>query len=170
VTAVAGSGGAIVIDSDIRIGTNTGTDTEPATLGVCPDYATVSVGVRNKNPRSPAPAVPSAVIVDSYVVRYFRTDGRGVEGVDVPFRITGYLTVSVDVSDGATTDIPIEIVRRQAKNEPPLSMIQQTTVLTMFAEVTVYGTTVAGDRVSDSGRVQVDFAEFADKLTACPGQ
>jgi hypothetical protein len=40
----------------------------------------------------------------------------------------------------------------------------------MFAEVTVYGTTVAGDRVSDSGRVQVDFAEFADKLTTCPGQ
>lgn len=157
-----GAAGSVVMDSDIRNG-------EDSSL-VCPDYAEVAVAVRNKNPRAPVPSVPSAVIVDGYEVRYFRTDGRGVEGLDVPYRITGNLTAAVDVAASGTTAIPIEIVRRQAKMEPPLSAIYQTAVLTTMAEVTLYGRTIAGQRVEGSGRIQIDFADFADDLDACEGQ
>jgi hypothetical protein len=155
VAAVTNAEGGTVIASDVRGGT-----ADAPTVAA--DFAVVSVAVRNKNPLAPTPNVASAVIVDSYVVRYFRTDGRGVEGADVPYRITGNLTVGVDVKDSGTDDIPIEIVRIQAKNEPPLSTIQQTVVLTTFAEVTLYGTTIAGERVSASGRIQIDFADYAE--------
>ncbi len=162
VAAITNAKGGSVIDSDIRSGENSSF--------VCPDYATVAVAVRNKNLAAPVPSVPSAVILDSYEVRYFRTDGRGVEGVDVPYRITGNLTLAVDVTAGETTALPIEVVRRQAKDEPPLTTIFQTSMLTVMAQITVYGQTVSGQRVSDSGRIQIDFADFLDKLTGCETQ
>lgn len=134
---------------------------------VCPDLVDVSVAVRNKNPNTPAPNVPSAVFLKSYEVRYFRTDGRGTEGVDVPYRITGNLTLVVDVQNSGSTTFSLEVVRIQAKAEPPLSSIFQAAVLTVMADVTVYGETVSGQSVSSSGRVQINFADYGDKLTEC---
>jgi hypothetical protein len=162
IAAITGGGGEAVLDSDVRIG--------ESSSGICPDYALVAVAVRNKNPNAPVPNVPAAVIIRSYEVRYFRSDGRAVEGADVPYRITGNLTATVDVQASGTSNIPIEVVRRQAKTEPPLSTIFQTSVLTMMAEVTLYGETVAGQAVSARGRLQIDFADFADELTACEDQ
>ncbi len=158
IAGVTSSTGGTVIDSDIRTGSG-------STATVVPDFATVVIAVRNKNPMAPAPNVPSAVIVDSYSVTYSRTDGRGVEGVDVPFRITGNVTAAVDVSTGTNVSLSIEVVRRQAKNEPPLSTVPQNVVLTVMAEVTLYGHTVAGERVSASGRIQIDFADYVDSTT-----
>ena len=158
---IASINGGTVLTSDIRNG-------EDSTF-VCPDRVDVAVAVRNKNPNAPVPSVPSAVILKSYEVRYFRTDGRGTEGVDVPYRITGNLTFAVDVAASGTSTVSIEVVRYQAKVEPPLSAIYQVgTVLTMMAEVTLYGETVSGDRVTASGRLQIDFANFGDTETSCP--
>jgi hypothetical protein len=149
-----------VLDSDVRNGANS--------TFICPDVTKVSVAVRNKNPNAPTPAVPSAVLLKSYEVRYFRTDGRGVEGEDVPYRITGNLSLAIDVANSGGADVAIEVVRRQAKLEPPLSAIYQTAVLTVMAEVTLYGETVVGKAVSTSSRFQIDFADFGDTLTSCP--
>ena len=157
---IAAINGGAQLDSDVRNG-------EQSTF-VCEDEVEVAVAVRNKNPNAPTPNVPSAVILQSYEVRYVRTDGRGTEGVDVPYRITGTLTLAVDVADSGTTSFPLEVVRRQAKVEPPLSSIFQAALLTVQAEVTLYGETVSGQRVSASGRFQIDFADFGDKETACP--
>jgi hypothetical protein len=157
---IASINGGAVLDSDVRNGANSSF--------VCEDEVDVDVAVRNKNPNAAAPSVPSAVIIKSYEVRYFRTDGRGTEGVDVPYRITGNLTFAVDVANSGTSTFPLEIVRRQAKVEPPLSSILQTTVLTVMAEVTLYGETITGDRVTASGRLQIDFADYGDEDTACP--
>jgi hypothetical protein len=148
------------LDSDVRNG-------EFSTF-VCEDEVDVAVAVRNKNPSAPAPNVPSAVIIKSYEVRYSRTDGRSTEGVDVPYRITGNLTWAVDVANSGTSIFPLEVVRRQAKLEPPLSSIFQATLLTVMAEITLYGETVSGDRVSASGRLQIDFADYGDKDEECP--
>lgn len=156
---VAAVNGGAVLASDIRAGANSSV--------VCPDMVPVAVAVRNKNPNAPAPSVPSAVLLRSYEVRYSRTDGRGVEGIDVPYRITGNVTTAIDVKTSGTEDVLIEVVRRQAKMEPPLSTIFQTSVLTVMAEVTLYGETVAGRRVSASGRMQIDFADFVDTTTTC---
>jgi hypothetical protein len=148
------------LDSDVRNG--------PESSFVCEDEVDVAVAVRTKNPNAPAPSVPDAVIIKSYEVRYFRTDGRGTEGVDVPYRITGNLTFAVDVATSGTQTLPLEIVRRQAKVEPPLSAIFQATVLTVMAEVTLYGETVSGDAVSATGRLQIDFADYGDTQSTCP--
>jgi hypothetical protein len=150
------------LDSDVRNG-------EFSTF-VCEDEVDVAVAVRAKNPQAPAPSVPDAVLIKSYEVRYFRTDGRGTEGVDVPYRITGNLTLAVDVATSGTTTFPLEVVRRQAKVEPPLSTIFQSAVLTVMAEVTLYGETISGDAVSASGRLQIDFADYGDKNETCPNQ
>jgi hypothetical protein len=157
---IAAINGGAPLDSDVRNG-------ETSSF-VCPNLVAVSVAVRNKNPNAPAPNVPSAVILKSYEVRYTRTDGRGTEGLDVPYRITGNLTLAVDVADTGTTTFSLEVVRRQAKVEPPLSSIFQAALLTVMADITLYGETVSGQSVSASGRLQIDFADYGDKETACP--
>lgn len=159
---IASINGGAQLDSDVRNG-------EFSTF-VCEDEVEVAVAVRNKNPNAPAPSVPSAVLINSYEVRYFRTDGRGTEGVDVPYRITGNLTFAVDVANSGTSEFPLEVVRRQAKVEPPLSSINQAALLTVMAEVTLYGETVSGQKVSASGRLQIDFADYGDIEIECPSQ
>jgi hypothetical protein len=157
---IASINGGAQLDSDVRNG-------ESSTF-VCENEVEVAVAVRNKNPGAPAPNVPSAVLLKSYEVRYFRTDGRGTEGVDVPYRITGTLSLAVDVQTEGTSSFPLEVVRRQAKVEPPLSSIFQAALLTVQAEVTLYGETVSGQKVSAKGGLQIDFADFGDDETACP--
>jgi hypothetical protein len=157
---IAAINGGAHLDSDVRNGAGS--------TFVCPDDVKVDVAVRNKNPNAPTPSVPSAVLLKSYEVRYIRSDGRGTEGVDVPYRITGNLAFSVDVASSGTSTVSLEVVRRQAKVEPPLSSIFQAATLTVMAEVTLYGETVSGQGVSATGRVQIDFADFLDTATSCP--
>jgi hypothetical protein len=88
--------------------------------GICPDFATLAVANRAKNPNVTVPQVPQAIIVNRYEVSYFRSDGRAQQGVDVPYSISGALTAAFDVESGGTDDVTIEVVRRQAKLEPPL--------------------------------------------------
>jgi len=145
------------LDSDVRNG--------ESSSFVCENEVEVAVTVRNKNPNGPtAPA--SAVQIDTYEVRYTRSDGRGTEGVDVPYRITGNLALTVDVGDEAV--FPLEVVRRQAKLDSPLNNINQSTILTVSAQVTLYGKTVSTKQVSASARFQIDFADFGDTDTSCP--
>ena len=105
---------------------------------------------------------------------YFRTDGRDVEGVDVPFRVTGPLgnlrfhTAAPGGSGEVEQTINITLVRHQAKLEPPLanlrggtltdtgaSQLPNAAVLTLIAEVTIYGETVQGKGLKATGNVQV---------------
>jgi hypothetical protein len=159
---IASINGGAELDSDVRNGENS--------TFVCENEVQVEVAVRNKNPNAPAPNVPAAVLLQSYQVQYTRTDGRNTQGIDVPYAITGSLSMAVDVETSGTTSIPIEVVRRQAKLEPPLNNIFQTTLITVIAELTLYGETVAGQKVSASGKFQIDFADFGDKDTTCPTQ
>jgi hypothetical protein len=148
------------LDSDVRNG-------EFSTF-VCEDEVPVEVAVRNKNPNAPTPRIPGAVLLNRYNVHYFRSDGHNVEGVDVPYQISGTLSAALDVATSGTNEIPIEVVRRQAKLEPPLTNIFQVALLTVQAEITLYGETVAGDKVSASGLLQIDFADYGDTEEECP--
>jgi hypothetical protein len=137
----------------------------------------VAVANRAKNLQVTTPQVNMAVFMQSYEVVYTRSDGRNVPGVDVPFAISGPLTGVVDVADsGQTLALGIEVVRIQQKLEPPLRNLRAPTpgspgttpntpggtaiVLTVVAEITVYGETTVGQVVSDSARLQIDFADF----------
>jgi hypothetical protein len=146
-------------------------DVAISTGGVCPDIATVAVANRAKNLNVTVPQVPQAIIVNRYEVSYYRSDGRANQGVDVPYSISGALTASVDAATSGTVNIPIEVVRRQAKLEPPLLQLSpggQALIVTMFAKITLYGTTIAGEAVTASASMQLDMANFADTATTCP--
>ena len=100
-----------VLDSDVRQDTN-----------ICPDAVPVRVENQAKNPNAPDSAFDD-IVVERYEVRYFRSDGRGTQGVDVPFTISG--NVAFIVPAGTAANLNLEVVRRQAKVEPPLSNIVQ---------------------------------------------
>jgi hypothetical protein len=68
----------------------------------------------------------------------------------------------VDLATSGTTAVPIPVVRWQAKLEPPLSAISGAQIVTMIAEITVRGQTVAGQPVTATGQLQINFADFAD--------
>jgi hypothetical protein len=139
----------------------------PMTSDVFPvsaDTATVTLAVRSKNPNfDTVPQVAMAVFMERYEVSFFRSDGRGVEGVDVPYRISGALNGVIDAATSGGVAFNIEVVRAQAKMEPPLANLRsggQSSVVTMFADVVVHGRTTAGEAVQASARVQIDFADY----------
>lgn len=149
-----------VLDSDVRLTSGT----------ICPDTVQVGLAVRAKNQNTIQITIPQHVMVQQYEVRYFRTDGRANEGIDVPYRYSGPLSAEVDLATAGVTSVPVQVVRRQAKLEPPLSNMTGLQIVSMIAEITISGQTVAGEAVSATGRMQVDFADFGDTETACPTQ
>jgi len=129
----------------------------------------VDVTVQNvtKNPNNPGSPVEN-VTLRRYDVSYQRSDGRGVEGVDVPYRFSGAMTETLAVGDAKK--VSIDLVRQQAKLEPPLSNITGLQIVEMTANVTFYGETVSRATVSASGSAAIRFADFAKGTTTCePG-
>jgi hypothetical protein len=110
------------------------------------------------NPATPTPI--NEVTMTSYRVEYRRTDGRNTPGVDVPFAFTGAITMTVPTT--ATAAGVFELVRHIAKVEPPLAVLgRNPVVLTVIADVTFFGRDQAGNAVSASGSIQINFANFA---------
>ena len=152
-----------VFNSDVRDGDDSNT--------VASDNIDVTLANRSKNPTINETQVPRAIIVRRYTVRYFRSDGRNTPGVDVPYSISGDLRTALDVSDSENLTISLQIVRAQAKLDPPLTNLKgiapgalggSALILSAFAEVTVYGETVSGKAVSAAGTVQIDFADYPE--------
>ncbi len=130
------------------------------------DQAEIAIAVRFKNPNiDTVPQIPSAVIIERYEVKYRRSDGKGVEGQDVPFAISGNVTAAYDVKNSGTDPLIIDVVRAQAKLEPPLRNLQNgggAIIVTMFADITLHGRTISGQPVTGTGSMQIDFADWAD--------
>ncbi len=132
----------------------------------------LAIAVRFKNPNIvTVPQIPSAVIIERYEIKYRRSDGRGVEGQDVPYSISGNVTAAYDVKTSGTDPLVLEVVRAQAKAEPPLRNLGSVTgtslggalVVTIFADITIHGRTISGQPVSGRGSLQIDFADYADQ-------
>jgi len=130
------------------------------------DQTEIAIAVRFKNPNiDTVPQIPSAVIIERYEVKYRRSDGKGVEGQDVPFAISGNVTAAYDVKNSGTDPLIIDVVRAQAKLEPPLRNLQGgggAIIVTMFADITLHGRTISGQPVTGTGSLQIDFADWAD--------
>lgn len=127
---------------------------------------TAALTSRPKNPNSPV-GIAEDVRVSRYSVSYFRSDGRSVEGIDVPFSFSGNTTTLVESDANSSTDLVVDLVRHQAKLEPPLMNIVGVQVVTMYADITFFGQTVSGKAVQAKGTVQVTFADFADGTDTC---
>jgi hypothetical protein len=126
----------------------------------------VTLSARPKNPTGPVG--PSEDIrINRYTVTYRRADGRSQEGIDVPFAISGNTTVLVEAGGTQATALAVDLVRHQAKLEAPLMNITGLQVVTMFADIAVFGRTVSGKNVTSSGSIQVTFADFADGTDTC---
>jgi hypothetical protein len=159
---IAAVNGGAPLKSDVRL----------APSAVVNDSVPVDVAVRAKNPNfDNVPQIAMAVFLERYEVSYYRSDGRAVEGVDVPYRISGNLTVAIDALTSGTTPIPIDVVRAQAKLEPPLvnlwgpesgTLGGTALIVTMFARITLHGRTVPGQAVQATGTLQIDFADYPD--------
>lgn len=145
-------------------------DVSPGATGApVADTVAIVVAVRFKNLNLATPSVPNAVFLERYTVQYVRSDGRAVEGVDVPSSISGNLSGAIDVASSGGETFSIEVVRAQAKLEPPLKNLSgsvpgqlggNAVLMTLFANITIYGRTVEGSVVSAQTSVQVDFGDF----------
>jgi hypothetical protein len=102
----------------------------------------------------------NAITITRYRVDYVRADGRNTPGVDVPFGFDGAVTVTVTTS---TTTFGFQLVRVVAKEETPLVQLKTSkSVITTIARVTFFGRDQAGNEVTATGSIQVDFGNYGD--------
>ena len=127
------------------------------------DTLSVTFNAEPKNPTVPSTPI-NDVSLTRYRVTYRRTDGRNTPGVDVPYGFDGGLSVLVPAGNSATATL--DLVRHQAKLEPPLRNLiglGGQIFISTIAEITFYGHDQNGNEVSVTGRVDVQFADFADE-------
>jgi hypothetical protein len=127
------------------------------------DPGQVVMRVVMKDVASANPTTPSAIndiTITRYRVEYTRADGHNTPGVDVPYPFDGTVTVTVTP---APTTFGFSLVRVQAKEEVPLLLLKFSgAIVSQFAKVTFYGTDQAGNEVSITGSIDINFGNFGD--------
>jgi hypothetical protein len=131
------------------------------------DVGEATFRISLRNPGTPtAPLGPSAmndVTLTRYRVTYTRADGRNTPGVDIPFGLDGGITITVPA--GGTATVGFEMVRHQAKMEPPLRNLRGSggaNLISTIADITFWGVDQAGNEVTATGRMTVNFGDFGD--------
>lgn len=136
------------------------TSTAPCAT-IIDDTATATISASMKNTLV-SPTTNNQITINRYHVEFTRSDGRNMQGVDVPYGFDGAVTVSVAAN--ATADVPFELVRHSAKEERPLvQLVSSSNIIATIATITFYGTDAVGNVVSASGQMSVNFGNFADK-------
>lgn len=165
-----GKSEVVLLMTGINDGAPLDSDVQISNGGVCPDRVTLRLENHFKNPSVTNTGFRHDITVERYEVHYFRSDGRNAEGVDVPYSISGNLAQEITEENAAT--LSLEVVRRQAKLEPPLKNLGGgggLDIVTMFAEITLHARTTTGEVTNPvTARLQIDFADFADTATSCP--
>jgi hypothetical protein len=109
-----------------------------------------------------APSPVNAVTITRYRVTYRRADGRNSPGVDVPFPFDSAATFTVP--PGGIASHTFELIRHSAKLEAPLAALAQSIglIYATVADVTFFGHDQAGNDLSVTGSIGVQFGNFAD--------
>ena len=111
--------------------------------------------------RRVGPESAEPVTVNRYRVQYRRADGHNVPGVDVPYDFDSAFTITVPatgIGEGA-----FQTRAHSAKEEAPLRALRYSDdIISTIAEVTFYGRDQAGNEVSATGYIGIDFGDFAD--------
>ena len=106
------------------------------------------------------PSPVNGVTITRYRVTFRRPDGRNTPGVDVPNAFDS--AVNFTVGTTAVT-AGFELVRHIAKEEAPLpALASSPVILSTVADVTFYGRDQAGNELSVTGSIGVQFGNFAD--------
>lgn len=109
-----------------------------------------------------APTANNLITVTRYRVSFRRSDGRNTQGQDVPYAFDGAATFTVGAQPVTAT---FSIVRAQAKLEAPLVGLAGgggALVISTLADVAFYGRDQAGNDVTVSGTISINFADWAD--------
>jgi hypothetical protein len=113
---------------------------------------------------TPPTSALNNITVTRYRVTFRRSDGRNTPGVDVPFGIDGVVTVTIPA--GGTGEATFDIVRHQAKLDPPLRNLvgfKGLGFITTVADITLWGHDQSGNEVTVSGSIDVQFSDFGDE-------
>ncbi len=130
------------------------------------DFAKVTFTAKLLSPVR-TPTFYNDIRVQRYRVRYIRTDGRNIEGVDVPNSYEGAMDIYVPI-DG-TVSWSFDIVRTTAKEMPPLiNLIGTNNVIEAIAIVDFYGEDIAGNKVTAQGKLTIYFRDWANFDSDCP--
>jgi hypothetical protein len=129
------------------------------------DNGRVSMELALKDEGAPGvtnvPGPLNSVMFTHYRVVYRRTDGRNVQGVDVPYAFDSGLTFTVSPQGAAQAGF--EIVRHTAKEEAPLKALQVSgAIINTVADVTFYGKDLGGKNVAVTGSIGINFGDFGD--------
>jgi hypothetical protein len=123
-----------------------------------PGQANVQLQLKDEGSGAQPTAVNS-ITITQYHVKFIRSDGHNVQGVDVPFEFDGAVTQTIQGSGS----ISFTLVRTQSKEEAPLRALRNGgPPITTVAEVTFYGHDQNGRDVTVSGRLEVSFANWGD--------
>ncbi len=127
------------------------------------DVATAEFRVEAKNPTAQTTEI-NAVTIRRYRVVFRRSDGRNTPGVDVPYGFDGAATTTI--SPGGTGSVSFDLIRHQAKLEPPLRNLAGfggLGFISTIAEITFYGYDQNGNELAVTGSMDVQFGDFADE-------
>ena len=127
------------------------------------DTGTAELRVESKNPTAPTTGL-NAVTVTRYRVVFRRSDGRNTPGVDVPYGFDGAATTTI--SPGGAGSVSFDLIRHQAKLEPPLRNLVGfggLGFISTIAEITFYGHDQNGNELVATGSMDVQFGDFADE-------
>jgi hypothetical protein len=142
-----------VLQSDVQTNGSIYEDLGKMTCRLAIKDPTLSVGLTQMN----------FITITQYHVEFIRSDGRNTQGVDVPYAFDGAVTGTVD--NTTPRAIVFVLVRAQAKNEAPLRALRGmggSMLISTIARVTFYGHDQAGNGVSVTGQISVNFADWAD--------
>lgn len=135
------------------------------------DTVQVDLVARLKSPGDLTTPSLQEVVVERYEVTFSRTDGGTAvpagfqRGINAKVRLTGNNETTERI-----TQITLVLVPSTIKSQPPLSQLidpgveSATGFVNIQATATIrfFGTTVAGDAVTASASIGIDFANFAD--------
>ena len=129
------------------------------------DLGRVTFSLVLKDPGAPgitnSPSALNSVQFTRYRVVFRRTDGRNVQGVDVPYAFDSGMTTAVTGTGSATQTF--DLVRSSAKLEAPLlALARNGQAIDTIADVTFYGRDFAGKNVAVTASIGVTFANFGD--------
>jgi len=132
------------------------------------DSGRVTMSVVLRDPGSPGvantPTELNTVTITRYRVVYRRTDGRNVQGVDVPWAFDSGMTISIPAS--SSIQQTFDLVRVSAKLEAPLAaLIVNGQALDVIADVTFYGNDMHHNDIAVSGSIGITFANFGDSAS-----
>ena len=151
---LSGTFGSTLASDVLNVNATTGAQS------IASDRGQANLQFAMKDPLGPAPTAVNSITVTQYHVEYIRSDGRNVQGVDVPFAFDGAVTVTV----AGTANVPFTLVRIQAKQEAPLAALAFSggaNTITTIARVTFFGHDQNGREVSVTGNIEVNFSDWA---------